>query len=697
MNRKTIPIVLLVADKDKSEAEIINSRMRSMGLTVHTHFCSENDDITELIEKHNPDVIILRHNLPGLHVKDLDSFISTWYTELPIILLHAPNEKLDITTYTDAGAEYLVADENFERLKQTIGKAGKLAQMSKRLQELEHKYQESEIRCNSLLDSSRDAIAYIHEGMHVYANESYLELFGYKSFDDLEGLPMMDMVVSEKQNALKDFLRQLNLETGSSEFQVNLVTAGKKVVNSNLEFSQASIDGEPCAQVIIRNKSVDEEAARELEAKISRMAKFDSNTGLLHRSAFMTQLQQSINNLAKQKIEYAYFHIGLNQFQEQNKILGPLGSDKLIKKIATTMQQVLGKSLVACYYGGKFFSYLCPIQNRGSDIEKRATLLNNAVAKINLEIDGNKVEKLNFNIGVSIIDDASLQVQEVIGRATSAFNELEKSGFAIYKPAEGEMSQNQIDKAWTDKLQQALKQQRFSLVFQPLIRLTGHDIERYEVLVRMKDNNGENISPAEFLPAADRTGFSKQIDRFVINSAFKHLVDKFKTGGKAVIVIKLTSSSLKDKNLFVWIKDRIKATGLPKNCVIFEVKADSILEADKQAAAFAAGLSAIGCGFAIDEMKPELKVGSILNNVTHQFIKFDGSLTTDLFDNQESQEFITMINNVAHKSNRMTILQQIEDPRTLSVAYSTSCDLAQGHFLSAPLPTMNFNFESAMG
>ena len=153
---------------------------------------------------------------------------------------------------------------------------------------------------------------------------------------------------------------------------------------------------------------------------------------------------------------------------------------------------------------------------------------------------------------------------------------------------------------------------------------------------------------------------------------------------------------MKDKDLFAWIKDRIKATGLPKNCVIFEVKEASIHESLKQAVAFAAGLQAIGCGFAIDDVGVSANPFKIIEQVPAQFLKFDASFTKDLFNNQDNQTKLTELSNKAHELQRQTIIQHVEDAMTLSVVWTIGCDYLQGNFLSGPLEAMTYDFTSTM-
>ncbi|EDY87674.1 response regulator receiver modulated diguanylate cyclase/phosphodiesterase with PAS/PAC sensor, putative [gamma proteobacterium HTCC5015] len=689
---------MLIVETDSTRGETYNSKLRSMGLAVRSSYFQDGDDITDLIEKHNPEVILLRHGHSEVGLKDLNSYTATLDNEVPIVLLRKSDETLPIEEMMAHGADDVVVGDNYEHLKQVVRREHHIASMNKRLNSLERLYKESEERNASLLDSSRDAIAYVHEGMHVYANRSYLEQFGYESFDDLEGLPIMDMVVDEKQNDLKNFLRTLDTEDHAVHYNTDIVLADGSVMDSDFEFSSASIDDEPCTQIIIR-KQESNANAKELEAQLSKMARIDPNTGLLNRNVFVEELENVLASIGDSGQEYAYFHISIDNFDKYTEELGVVGSDKIIQGVASGIKETLGDSAVACRYDGQIFSHLISLKDRASDIKQRAEALLKAVKNLTLEAGDKEWNELSLSIGVSLIDDPSLRSTEVINRGSKAVKTAAEAGgnrYEVYRPKEGEMTEKQMEKAWREKIDHAIKENRFYLAYQPMVKLDGGELERYEVLLRMRDEHGTDVSPGEFLSAAESTGQAKDIDRWVITNAFKDLVEQFKKGHKTILLIKLSDTSLKDKELFPWIKDRVRASGLPKNCLIFEVKEESVQENLTQARAFAAGMEAIGCGFAIDDFGLSSNPQKVLNDIPAQFIKFHAELTKDLFNNQDNQNKLTELSNAAHEKGRQTIIQHVEDPTTLSVIWTIGSDFIQGHFISPPLDGMTFDFASSM-
>src|SRR5699024_3130100 len=133
---------------------------------------------------------------------------------------------------------------------------------------------------------SIDAIAYVHDGMHIYANRAYLKLFGYRCPDDLEGTPMTDLIAPGDQAGFKDFLRNYRSETDSADFQCSGINTSDESFDAKISFSPAMYDGEPCVQVVIRTDSDN----AELEQKLKAISSQDLATGLFNRQRFLELL-----------------------------------------------------------------------------------------------------------------------------------------------------------------------------------------------------------------------------------------------------------------------------------------------------------------------------------------------------------------------------------------------------------------------
>ena len=143
--------------------------------------------------------------------------------------------------------------------------------MRRSVRRIEAALRESERRCEALLDSSRDPIAYVHEGMHVRANKAYLEMFGFDDFEDVEGMSILDMIATDDADDFKALLKRLSKgEKPPQRLNLKAQRSDGSTFDATMEFTEASYEGEPCQQITFRRQMVDANLAQELDALRSK-------------------------------------------------------------------------------------------------------------------------------------------------------------------------------------------------------------------------------------------------------------------------------------------------------------------------------------------------------------------------------------------------------------------------------------------
>lgn len=697
------PIRLIIIETNKAKAEDCNTRIRRMGIAVRSLYFKDGDDITDLIDNHQPDVILLRYQHPEVNVKDLNSYISTLDCDIPIIILHDTGEELDTSYIINSGGTDMVDAKDNEHLRLVLLRSAKLALLERELKRISSLYAASEELSKSLIYSSKDAIAYIHEGMHVYANPSYLERFGYSSIEDIEGMGLMELVPKDKQQALKLFLRDLDVSAGVVKTELLFNCAEGEAELEKVEFSPANIDGEECAQLLIRHE-VPEVDTKELEEKLSAMARIDHNTGMLNRATFMQEFDSVLKQMAANpKLEFAYYHIAIDDFSKHVSTLGLAGSDQLISQVAHRMREDIDCNNPLCRYDGAVFSYLAPIQNRTVDVKN---IGNDILASTNglvPEVNGKTVHNLSFSLGACLIDDPSLSIAEIIERSNKALQKAisgsdNGNAMAVYQPKEGELSQAQIDKHWAAKIEAAIKSKRIQLAFQPILKPDSDKVPRYEVFLTMRDENNQMVPESDFIAAAERTGMAVRLDRWITHEALKALASALPKEPQTQIFIKLTNNALKDHELYSAIKTAVTGLKLPSNSVVFDLWGKGVTEYLKQANAFIRGLKAIGCNASIHNVDLEPEALKIFLTTPVNYVKFAGSLTRELItDDELRNKLAEAFNHLRAEHQRKMILTDVNDPSSLSIVWSVGADFFQGNFIGKASDSMDFDFKTALG
>ncbi len=239
---------MLIVDRSEERAEHASSVLRNAGIAVRPVRAADEDGLREALESHPPDMIFCSDGGEALSLDTLTSLVGRSGRDIPIIA-QAGSDPADVVAAMRHGARDVVFPDNAEHLQLVIERELGNLILRRQVRRLEAGYRESEKRCNALLDSSRDAIAYVHEGMHVYANKAYLGTFGFDAFDEIEGMPILDMVAPDNAEPLKVALRKISKgEKPPKRLELQSRRLNGETFDSIMEFSAATIEGEPCTQ-----------------------------------------------------------------------------------------------------------------------------------------------------------------------------------------------------------------------------------------------------------------------------------------------------------------------------------------------------------------------------------------------------------------------------------------------------------------
>lgn len=688
---------IFIIDDSFNNEEKVAQLMRNSGYSAHITRVEDDEDLQEALNKRQPDLLLYSMGMELISLPETIAFLKKHSPlPVPVVALKKADDKTDIIDVMLAGAKDLTSLDTEEHLELVIKRELKAQRTARQLAHIQNINSETEKRCESLLDSSRDAIAYIHEGMHVYSNQSYLELFKFDASEDLEGMPILDMVDENDRDKFKDFLRQYdsNPQKTDNKFELNLRDSSGEQFNGEMEFFPANIDGEPCIQVVIRNQ-VDN---AELEKQLALLSQRDSVTGLYNRQHFMDSLQQTVKDAQQNKYQASMLFINLDGLAEIRKNISVVGYDKFLNALSREMEKTAGENDIFSHFESHKFTAII-LDQSAEEIEEYSSKLRKAVHDFSTEVEGQTLST-SCCIGITIIDENTPDANEVLHRAERAVDQACEAGpnsQIIYQPKEGELTQKEIDANIVEDLKEALTSDRFILYFQPVISLHGDTDERYEVFLRLKDTEGNIVLPAEFIPAAERTGMSQAIDRWVFLNTITALTNRWKNGQRCLFFVKLSATSLKDVTLMNWLKEQLKKYNVPKDSLIFEVKESVAVTNLKHTAEISRSLKELNCGFAIDDFGTGKNPFELLKHIPADYLKLESLFMSNLSSSVDNQEAVKKITETATNMNKLTIAQSVEDATSLSVLWGMGINFIQGNFLQEPSPTMDYDFTSMGG
>jgi len=689
-------INLVVIDDSFDTEERIVSALRNYGYAARSARVEDAEDLLEAIRKKEPDLVLYTKGMDLISLKDTCKCIEENFenTHIPVIAVQKNSEDASAVEAMRDGAADLSSYDNMDHLLMVINRELNALRNWRKMNRLEIAMVESERRCASLLDSSRDAIAYVHEGMHVYSNASYLDLFGFEQSDELEGMPILDMVAPDNRDSFKSFLRDyLQKDVSTEVHKTHFQKPDGTAFDGQMEFSPASIEGEPCIQVIILQDDVNTEA---LEEKLKELSQKDQLTGLYNRQYCLDTLEATISRCGSEEDSAALMQIRLDNFEDIKNRVGAVDIDKFFVEIAHTLQQVTNKSDTLSFMNPSY-SIIAYHQDKDS-IEKYAAKIQSAIMNLDATIGDEKINT-TCSIGITLIDKNSPETNDVLRRADKVSDEAEAAGtnhIKIYIPEAGELTRHEVDSLFKEQITQALKKDRFVLHYQPIISLHGDTDERYEVFIRMiSDESKELVMPQDFLPAAERIGMAIAIDRWVLYRVIQDLVKRIKQGKHTRFFIKLSAPSIKDEALTEWISFQIKDKGLPENSLIFEVKESVAVTNLKFAKDLAVNLKKLKCGLVLDDFGSGTNPFQLLEHIDADYVRLDKSFMNDLADNPQNQENISKLAEQVSVLGKFTIAQFVKDANSLSILWGMGVNFIQGYFLQEPQAEMNYDFTNA--
>ena len=678
---------LIVIDDSSNDTETVSNMLRNAGHAVRAERVEDDEDLRSAFTSHSWDLILTKPQIPYFSALDALSVVAQLEQEVPVLVLADEAGPEKITEILLAGARDAVMLAQPERLLHAIIREMTDLRERRHAQHCQRLLAEAEVRARALVDSSRDAIAYVHEGMHIYANEAYLLMFGYSHLFDIEDVPLMDLVSPEDHPTFKEFLRgYMTGAPDASTIEVDGRRADGSQFKIAMEFAPATYEGEACNQIVIRDQSV----SQELEKKLDDLSKHDLLTGLNNRQYFLDRFKRLVAG-----DERGYLlSIRPDDFRTVMEEVGIAASDMVLADIAGLLRaQAEGVNVMLGRLEDQIFVAALHEADQTSAEAFAKTFLD-AVDKHLSEVSGQTVS-VTCSIGITEFNEDIREAQDVLSRADRARRRARSAGgnqFYLYNPAAEEMAERERVALWGRQLKIALRDGRFRLLFQPIVSLHGDPSENYEVLLRMLDDNGQEIAPAEFMSAAEKTGLMSAIDRWVLAHSIKVLAERHRTGKKTNFFIKLSSESLRDEKFLPWLRDLIRASGMPANALTLELSEAVAQRNLKLLKMLAEGLRQLHVRFALDHFDFSPNWNTLLRHCEAQFLKVEGSLITDLAESAENQAKVKELAAYAKELDKYTVAQFVENANTLAVLWNCGIDYIQGYFLQGPTSDLSYDF-----
>lgn len=690
MPQQDAVIRLLLVEDRLDDAEQIISHLRNGGMAVRPQRPESEDELVQILGKQHIDIVVAAFEASYLPLATVLERVTATGKDIPVIASVASLDDKVALAALAAGTRDVAIRGRAEHMQAVVRSEFSALQARRGLRHLEAQLRETERRCDALIASSRDPIAYVHEGMHIRANDAYLEMFGFEDFEEIEGLTVLDLVAPQHADEFRQLLKAMSKgEAPPKQKELQAQRSDGSVFDAVMEFTPATYEGESCLQIVFRQQAVDPDMVKELDSLRQR----DSLTGLYNRQHFMTELEGAVSRATEGKGKQALLLIEPDHYENLLGEIGLAAADDLVKGVAERLRGALDENTLAARMSDHGFAVLC-LDHDHNQSQAQAERIREAFKSHILEL-GERSVNLSVSIGGVQIGERIASVTQVMGKSSQCLASCEGMGgnrIEIFDPAARDRAEEERIQAWVQRIREALANDQFLLHYQPIICLTGGEEENYDVYLRMKGPAGEIIPPVTYLAIAEEHGLLDDIDRWVISHAIGVIAERSKEGKTTNLFVKITPASLVEGGLEKHIAEQLKAHGVAGERLVLQIPESKVFTHLKSLQSFQKAASALGCRVALEQFGTGLNSFQMLTHFDPAILKIDRSFITELGKNADVQKQVREIIAKAHEAGKLALAEFVSDAGTMSVLFGMGVDFVEGNFLAPPGPQMNYDF-----
>ena len=409
------------------------------------------------------------------------------------------------------------------------------------------------------------------------------------------------------------------------------------------------------------------------------------------RDQFTLHLNKLITGEVDADINRNVMYLLIDHFIRIRDEIGIMNSAHVINEIGEILVSSCDDDDTVSRFGDCTFAVLTCNEST-DETQAKAEKIRSTIEKHIFETPGHSMV-VTTSIGICTVRKNDTCAENVISRVDLACESARSSGgnqVLVNSAIADEMVIKSSTEHHKEMISATLNENRIMLYYQPISCLKDIPGNHYEVLIRIVDESGGVILPGEFFSMAGTSGQTEDIDRYVIDKIMQMMSEN--EDQEMTLFIKLTSQSVADHELPLWIIEKIKEYSVNPERLVFEV-AESTMQSDlKNLSMLSKALNTIGCKIAIEHYRMSTQP-QYLTHIHADYLKIDSGLVEGLSRNGGSYSKVTAIMDLAREHNYIAIAEGVENPAFLAILWELGVGLAQGYFIQAPTGNRDYNFQ----
>jgi diguanylate cyclase (GGDEF)-like protein len=429
-------------------------------------------------------------------------------------------------------------------------------------------------------------------------------------------------------------------------------------------------------------------------ARLIYQASHDALTGLINRREFEQRLERMLLSALQQDREHALCYMDLDQFKVINDTCGHAAGDELLRQLALLLKGNLRERDTLARLGGDEFALLlenCSV----ADAQEVADSFRAEVQRFRFKW-GDRIFAVGMSVGMVAINRDSGSAASLLSAADAACYVAKGRGrnqIHIYESRDIDLVRHRGEMQWVTRIQRALEEHRLRLLWQEIRPIDGavESICHVEVLLRMVDDDGGEILPMAFIPAAERYSIMPAIDGWVIEETLRVCGQYRAARGElpCLFAINLSGASLKDPEFRRMLLSRLQGNPDIGPHLCFEITETAAIGNLSVVNEFIDAMRGFGCSFALDDFGSGLSSFTYLKNLKVDYLKIDGAFVRDIASNAIDYSMVEAVHRIGKQMGLKTVAEYVESEETLMLLRQIGVDYVQGNGVHRPEPLEN--------
>jgi len=424
-----------------------------------------------------------------------------------------------------------------------------------------------------------------------------------------------------------------------------------------------------------------------IDAKMKYLVVHDELTSLLNRQNFEREVRLILNRSNQLHKNGALLFIDVDRFCLVNELEGFEVGDRLLVAVVLIIRKLIAKSDLFSRIGSDEFCLF--IKNKTADeVKQFAEKIRKAVYEYRF-CTGDTCYSISVSVGISGLSTTTVvyHPNELISRARHACNMAKENGRNLvweYNEQDTAVRERSRDIYLVPLIKKALLDDSFFLVFQPIVNLYSGEVSHYEVLIRMRGDDNEVISPLEFVPVAERMGLIHSIDLWVLENAIEFLAKLPVDKANISLSINLSSVAFQDTSLLPTIKEKLELTWVDARRITFEITETAAVENFEKTRDMITKIRALGCKFALDDFGAGFCSFNYLKTFTVDYVKIDAQFIRNLTNNPTDQILVKSMTDLVANLGKKTIAEYVDTPEAIEKLREIGVNFGQGYIFGKP-------------